>query len=182
MVQLKEKLEKFYLSDKDYFMLVSKCDKSMLLSMEESELLFNGAVPRFIAGIPYLSGESNPDILAVMNLNSYIAGIRNNEFFSQRDNETIKDRIEPYIHSVNGLPETVALCKLVLEEVSLMDHYNDKEEDKKTGHSNPINKGIIDFETEKRRIDERKARYPEYIQTLVNGSFEGKILWPYWNG
>lgn len=179
-VKIKESVSNLYLSDKDYFELVKSCDKSLHLSAQENQMLLNSAVPRFIAGIPYLSCESNPDILACMNLITYVTGTRNKEFFSTRPGETIQDRIEPYVHSVNGKEDVISLCKVILEEVSLNDHNSDKEDDIKTGHSNPIVDGIIDFRKEKRRINKKKREYPSDIQKLVDGSFKGKVLSRWW--
>lgn len=179
-LKIKENVSDLYLSDKEYFELVKVCDKSLHLTAEENQLLLNGAVPRFIAGIPYLSCETNPDILATMNLISYVACSRNGEFFATRPGESIQDRIEPYIHSVNGKEDIISLCKVILEEVSLNDHNSDKEEDIKSGHSNPIVDGIIDFESEKRKLDEKKRQYPEDVQKLVDGSFNGRVLSRYW--
>lgn len=176
----KENLNSLYLSNQNYFELVKQCDKSMNLTPEENQMLLTHAVPRFIAGIPYLSCESNPDLLACMNLNAYIGGFRNREFFATRPGETIQDRIEPYIHSVDGKQDIISLCKVVLEEVSLLDHNNDKEDDIKTGHSNPIVDGVIDFKKEKNRIEEKRRSYPEDIQILVDGSFDGKVLCKFW--
>lgn len=177
---LKENNSYKNLSDVEYFRLVNECNRSLNLTKGEYELLLNSPVPKFIAGIPYLANEINPDILACMNLNTYITGTRNGSFFQARENETIAERIEPYIHSVNGDTETISLCKLILEEVSLLDHKNDFEKDIKSGHSNPLVAGIIDFQKEKERLSNKKKTYPKKIQELVDRTFRGDILNSFW--
>lgn len=179
-VVLKSSKEKIKLTDKEYFRIVNECNSSLSLTRDENNLLLNSSVPRFIANIPYLSGESNPDILACMNLTTYIAGTRNKGFYQSRDNETIAERIEPYIHSVNGNSETIKLCKLILEEVSLLDHRNDLKEDIKSGKSNPIASGIIDFHKEKEKIESARKSYPLEIQEIVDSSFKGEVLASFW--
>lgn len=175
-MKLEEKRRKFYLSEKDYELLVLKCKRSMLLSDSEVEILLKNPVSKFLAGIPYLSGESEPDILAVMNLNSFIAGIRDREFFSQRCKERKQKRVDPYVHSVDGHIDTISFCKLVLEEVSLFDNYNNRKKKEIRGFSNPINIGLIDFESEKRRLNAKKTKYPKHVQILVDESFKGENI------
>lgn len=177
---LKQDNEYLTLSNEEFSKIINECDRSLNLTTRERELLNNSPVAKFIAQVPYISNEANPDILACMNLISYIAGTRNGSFFQARGNETIGERIEPYIHSVNGDKETISLCKLVLEEVSLLDHKNDYAKDIKSGHSNPLVSGIIDFQKEKERINSRKRIYPQHIQDLVDSSFKGEVLSSFW--
>lgn len=169
---LREKQESHIFSDVEYFRLVNECNRSLSLSKSEYELLLNSPVPKFIAGIPYLANETNPDILACMNLNTYITGARNSSFFKARENETMTERIEPYIHSISGDKKIISLCKLVLEEVSLLDHKSDFDENIKSEHSNPLVSGIIDFQKEKERINNKKRTYPREIQNLIDRTFK----------
>lgn len=168
------------LNNEVYNKLVKEVNRVMNLTEKEKGTLLTHSVPRFIAEIPFLAEQENPAIKAANNLICYMAGSRNRSFFAQREGQNIAERIDTYINANDGNNEVLNLCKDILEEVSLYDHKSDAEEDKKTGHANPLNRGEIDFTQEKRRLILKKKGYSQHIRNLIEGRFEGEVLSYFW--
>lgn len=163
-----------------YGELINQVNSVMNLTEKENKTLFIHSVPRFIAEIPFLANQKNPEVKAVLNLISYIGGSRNSEFFAQRKEQSISERIDTYINNSDGNREVLNLCRDILEEVSLYDHKNDAEEDMKNNHPNPLNRGEIVFKTEKRRLRLKREGYSQNIKNLIEGRFEGEVLSSFW--
>lgn len=171
---------KVLFTEKLYAEMIHEADRCLGLSYKERENLEKNSVPRFIAEIPFMAEQENPEEKGIFNLISYVTGSRNPGFFAQRKAQTIRERIDTYLHGSDGNREIMELCRDIIEEVSLYDHKSDLEEDKKTGHPNPILRGEIDFIKEKRRLKAKRLNYSPSIRNMVEGKFEGEVLSKYW--
>lgn len=176
----KRKNSRNYLSDNDYSEIIQEVHYCLNLTTRERFNLERGAVARFIAEIPYMAYQSTPGVTAAFNLISYITGSRNRDFFAQRKDQSISERIDTYIHGSDGKREVIQLCKDILEEVSLFDHKNDLTEDLKNNHPNPLIRGEIDFDTERRRLALKKLTYNRSVRNLVENSYKGVYLSTWW--
>lgn len=181
-IKQKNPLTSKILTDDVYNTIVSETDKSLNLSNKEKEVLLENPVPRFIAEIPYLTGQPVPETAAALNLITYITGSRNRQFFAQRDGQNIRERIDTYIRGHKADREAMELCIDILEEVSLYDHKNDYEEDLVNNHPNPLIKGEINFESEKRRLCLKRVNYSENTRKLIEKRYEGDVLSVWWFG
>lgn len=176
----KTKKDEMFLTDECYLQVINKANMALNLSVKELRLLKECVVPRFIAEIPFLAKQENPEVISAFNLISYITGSRNKKFFAQRANQTISERIDTYIHGSDGDREVVSFCKDVLEEVSLYDHKSDLPLDAEKGYPNPLLSGEIDFHTERKRLKARKYSYSHRVRKLIEGRYEGEILASFW--
>jgi len=115
---------------------------SNLSGIEEQKIRKN-PVARLLAALPYYAGCKNPDQLAALKLGMYVAGMRNPAMFAHRENQTVRERIEPGVLCPSGDPEIIEIATSFLELISLNDHIHDFEEDMKTGHPNPIGTNML---------------------------------------
>lgn len=176
----KLKSEVLCLTDEMYRECVLQADKVMSFSEKEKNILSQSPVARFMAEIPWITNQKTPEVVAAMNLISYVAGGRNKNFFAHRPGQSLRERIIPYIHGFKEDQDVFSLCLDVLEEVSLHDHFSDKDQDRLTGHSNPINNNEIDFKVEQRRLKLKRESYSDKVKNLVEGRWDGDILCWYW--
>lgn len=143
------------LGDEDYEAILRVAAPSVRLTMGELERLRRSKVARLLAAVPYRAGCENPDLIAVLHVSMYVAGMRSREFFAHRDNQSLGDRIGMGLHYPDGDAEVIDAAMAILESVSLNDHKKDADADRRRGYPNPLNMGLVDYATEKRRIRER---------------------------
>lgn len=180
MTTLKKPEKKPIFTDSMYYRVIDEVEKCLVLTLKEKRNLYSNPVPRFVAEIPTLAGQQTPEVKSAMNLISYITGSRNKDFFAQRTGQTIRERIDTYIHGSDGDQQIMALCRDILEEVSLFDHKNDIKKDEEEGYFNPLSAGEICFLQEKKRLERRRLSFSPVVRSLVEGRFEGQVLSIFW--
>jgi hypothetical protein len=127
----------------DWETIVTNVVVSCNLNETEQALVCNAPVAKLLAALPYYVGCKNPDQLAVLKVGMYVAGLRNPALYAHRDNQTVRERIEPGTMCPSGDPEVVEIVTSFLELISLNDHINDFEDDMRTGHPNPVGTNML---------------------------------------
>ncbi len=135
-----------------YKKIVNDLKESMKLTDEEVQRLEKSKTGKIIAGIPYIAECNEPARYSLANLSTLILAGRNREIFDMKSGETIENRLDPIYNFKGGKKEVIEKGMKLLELISLEDHLKDKDEDSKIGKYNPVLKGDLDYEKEKKRI------------------------------
>lgn len=175
----KEKVDYF---NSYYPEIINHVDKTMKLTADEMKCLKNNHVPRFFASIPFRANQAFPEQKAITNVSLYIAASRDPEVFSTIKGQNIRERISLFLNLNDGDKDVIDLCLDILEEASLMDHYKDKDQDLLTSHPNPLNMNVIDFNTEKRRLNLKRSGYAQEVLDIIHDVKLNEILNGFWFG
>lgn len=175
-----QKVTQLNLSDEQYLSFIEIVDSIVNLRENERRSLHTLAIAKFFAQIPYICSQPNPDQKAVLNLVNYIVLSRCPEVFAARKNQTIRERVELLPILGGEDKELMSMCIDILEETSLMDHEHDQEDDLRNNHPNPINDKIIDFHSEKRRMEIRRLNYSDTLKEVLNDLNLDDFFWGWW--
>lgn len=139
------------LTNKDFISLVNETSKSLNLTLEESKMVINSQVARFVAEIPFICSQKEPEQKAVLSLIILVSAKRNKALYASKINQSILERVSLCVVGQDGDQELLKACKTFLTLASLEDHKYDLEDDIKNNYPNPL-RNTLDFDTEKARL------------------------------
>lgn len=149
--------------------IIHQVDVSLNLTSEEREKLMGCSIARFMAEIPFFSGQKTPDIVGAFNIMTYVSGSRNPEFFARKAGQGIQSRLDSYINGTDGDPVIKSYCKDLLEEVTLRLY-------------NSMGPGLKDIEPLKEldRLKKKMDEYPDEIRDIFDGCLQDNFLTASW--
>ncbi len=180
MLHLKRKNVEKRCSEQEYRKICNTIIKGYALTKEEKVKAFNNKIFAFVIDYPFLSGQSFPDEIAVLNAGTLIAHYRNTKFFQTRENQTIHDRVSLCLLKTDDDEQIRELALLLLEAASLNDHFSDSEKDRLAGKRNPVSDGIISFPKEKERIEMKINNIDYSVKEALQGYTEEIKPMGYW--
>ncbi len=173
-----EKIEDDFREDSES--IVDSLIEAYKMVDEEILLLHENKIFRFMLEYPYVSGQSYPKEVAILNGGHFIAAMRVKGAFASHKYQTIRERISLCLLRTDDDPRYREAALLLLELASLNDHNSDRGKDIKRGKNNPINDGIICFPDEKKRLEDKIKGLDEFIKCDLNHFIEDIQELKYW--
>jgi len=158
--------------------LLSDLSASMNLTEDELKKIEDSSTAKLIAAIPFAADCTNPERYALANLSTYILAKVNRSVFDMKENESIQDRLSPINNFKDGKKEIIRKGMLLLELISLEDHYVDKVEDARLKKYNPVLAGKINYDKERDRlVNEIKSINSPEFNEIVDPDSGIKLFW-----
>lgn len=164
----------YWNKEKQWPAIVKWTSKASNLSREETVRLEKSLAAKIIAATTYLSGCENPDRIAISHLTTFIAAIKCPEVFSQKEGETIRERLNTGKFFPGGNEKIVRAGWILLEFLSLKDHRTDISDDILEGKYNPLILDV-DYKEEKEQLLREYSKLSPAVKELFKG-FLGDVL------
>lgn len=156
--------------EKQWPKIVEWTRKATSLTPCETEQFKKSLAAEIIAATAYLSGCKNPDRIALSHMTTFIAAVKCPEVFSQKEGETIRERLDTGNFFPGGNEEVVKCARVLLELLSLNDHKTDISGDILKGRYNPLILEI-DYKEEKEKL----LREYNQFSLAVKGQFNALL-------
>lgn len=124
--------------------LIEKIDTVLKLKESEKQALSSSSAAAIMAKLPLIADCENPERTALRHL-LCVASAHRNGLFDAIPGEGLSRRMFDVSHFQGGDKIVLKYGETMLQMISLEDHNNDRNIDRRAGKYNPINSGEIDY-------------------------------------
>ena len=170
------------MDDKKWGELVNVVKKSFKLSGKKAKAVAASKTARFLSDIPYKAGCRNADRKALHNLTGFVMSINGAEKFAEPnkdDDVDILERLDLFGSFSDGDKDVIKKSLAQVAMAMLEDYKTDQEIDKAAGKYNPLNAGTMDYEKEKKKLEEITGAGAESERALMAATYGGGAFWSY---
>ena len=170
------------MNDEKWAELVNVVKKSFKLPGKKAKSLASSSMARYLADIPYKAGCKNADRKALHNLTGFVMSTHGAEKFAEPnkdDDADILERLDLFGSFSDGDKEVIRKSLAQVALAMLEDYKRDQQSDKESGKYNPLNAGTMDYEKEKKKLEEITGAGAEPERSLMAAAYSNGAFWAY---
>jgi len=156
---------------KEWPLLLKKAAIGGKFSQNEIKALDCSIAGKILCAIAYYSGCASPERISVSHLITLIAATRCRQLANHRIQESLRERLTPFLYFPGGNEEVIRAGSLLLELLSLEDHRVDFLNDILNDKINPLIN--TDYDLEKKRI----LKEYDTVDPQIKKYFEDYYKW-----